>query len=242
MVLGHEMVLDGQDNLALSVVGYHERMITSLIQQIVRPGDIVVDIGAHIGYYTLLLARSVGVSGHVYAFEPDVDNFSLLKENVGRNGYERSVTIEQMAIADTPGTVALYHSTSTGDHRIYDSGNDRERTLTQASTLDTYFCNQERINFIKMDIQGAEALALRGSSRTLARNQDVQMITEFWPFGLMMAGTDPDDYVQSLEQLGFHLHLIDNARGTKEAVGSAGLIGKYDKYLDNWSGDLYCTR
>ncbi len=85
-VLGHRMFLDRFDSLSLSVVGRHEQCITELVQQIIKPGDIVLDIGANIGYYTLIFARCVGPTGHVYAFEPDPGSFALLQKNVQING------------------------------------------------------------------------------------------------------------------------------------------------------------
>src|SRR4051812_36357932 len=91
-VLGHRIHLDPNDSLLLSVNGVYEETEARLFEQSIRPGDVVVDVGGHIGYYTLLAARAVGATGHVYAFEPERGNFALLAENVAANGYADRVT------------------------------------------------------------------------------------------------------------------------------------------------------
>jgi tRNA G37 N-methylase Trm5 len=95
---GHFFYLDPHDSLGLSVMGSFEPAETELMRQRVRPGATVLDIGANIGYFTLLMARCVGPSGHVYAFEPEPKNFELLQHNVRRNNYA-NVTCGQAAKA-----------------------------------------------------------------------------------------------------------------------------------------------
>ena len=86
-VLGHRIHLDPGDSLLLSVNGAYEESEARLFEQSIRPGDVVVDIGANIGYYTLLAARAAGPQGHVYAFEPERGNYGLLTRNLAENGY-----------------------------------------------------------------------------------------------------------------------------------------------------------
>ena len=87
VVHGHKMFLDPKDSLRLSIFGVYEPFETDLVQHEVGEGDVVLDIGANIGYYTLIFARIVGEGGKVFAFEPDPDNFALLKKNVEASGY-----------------------------------------------------------------------------------------------------------------------------------------------------------
>src|SRR5437870_2877368 len=97
----------------------YEPFETQWIQYLVRPGDVVLDIGAHIGYYTTLLSQLVGVHGKVVAFEPDPTNFTLLQQNVARIACT-NVTLYNLALSDRNGTVALYLSAdNAGDHRIW---------------------------------------------------------------------------------------------------------------------------
>jgi len=116
---------------------------------------VVVDIGANIGYYTLIFARLVGEQGRVFAFEPDPANFSLLAKNVAVNNYH-NVELIQKAVSDQTGNARLYLSPkSTVDHRIYSSNDNRKFIDVEAVRLDDYFLdNNGKIDFIKMDIQG----------------------------------------------------------------------------------------
>ena len=80
IVQGHKMFLDSEDSLNLSINGIYEENETALIKKEIEQGNIVLDIGANIGYYTLIVAKLVGKNGKVFAFEPDPTNFALLKK------------------------------------------------------------------------------------------------------------------------------------------------------------------
>src|SRR3989344_3364089 len=86
-VMGNKIFLDDHDSLRLSILGVHEPYQTEIIMKNVKRGDVVLDVGANIGYYTLLFAKLVGPEGIVFAFEPDPTNFSILKKNVETNNY-----------------------------------------------------------------------------------------------------------------------------------------------------------
>ena len=92
---GEKMYLDDVDSLCLSINGIHEKIITNLIKKEIHSGDVVLDIGAHIGYYTLQFANLVGSTGKVYAFEPEPKNFELLKKNVQINKHDNVVLIQK---------------------------------------------------------------------------------------------------------------------------------------------------
>jgi hypothetical protein len=123
-VFGSVLRLDPEDSLYLGSHPY-EPYLTKLVMDLIRPGDVVVDVGAMIGYYTVIFARLVGADGTVYAFEPDPENFAILEENVSLNGYSH-VRLERAAVSDRAGTGRLYLNTSNrGDHRIFDSSDGR---------------------------------------------------------------------------------------------------------------------
>jgi FkbM family methyltransferase len=164
----------------------------------------VVDIGANIGYYTVIAAGKVGATGHVYAFEPEKENFNFLQKSVIDNKFGQ-VSACQMGISDKTGAEQLFLSTSNkGDHRMY-SVEGRSGVVIQVTTLDD-FCKQqsiEKIDVIKMDIQGAEGLALDGMKETLRNNKHIKMFTEFWPEGLRTTGHDPLIFLRTLQEYGF---------------------------------------
>ena len=106
---GHLMAIDPRDRLIgprLRRRGVWSEAETALYARCIRAGDTIVDVGANIGYFTLLFARSAGPAGRVFAFEPEPDNFRLLETNVERNGY-RNVTAVRQAVSGAPGSAPL---------------------------------------------------------------------------------------------------------------------------------------
>jgi FkbM family methyltransferase len=241
-VLGHKMFLDSADSLLLATNGVYEPFETDLLQKQVRPGDVVVDVGANIGYYTLLFARCVGPQGRVYAFEPDPTNFDLLQRNIQRNGYT-NVTLVRKAVAAQSGTLRLYLcEDNKGDHRTYDSHDGRPSVEIEAVSLDDYFAGYRgAIALIKMDIQGAEEGALRGMGRVLRDNPGVRIATELWPIGLQRSGTSAPAFLEYLRGQGFQLYHIDEAGGTLAPADVPHLLRTYVPEKENYT-NLLCTR
>lgn len=201
------MLLDGENSFYLSHKIY-EPSETELIKREVKKGYIVLDIGANIGYYTLMMAKLVGKEGKVFAFEPDPSSFEILKKNVEMNNYENVVYI-QKAVYNTTGKTNLYICGY--DHRnnsiydVYDKSIEIE-----SIRLDDYFSNYDGvIDFIKMDVQGAEVNALQGMPLTLQKNKNISMVTEIWPEGLNKARTSIDKYVELLLDNQFKLYNVD---------------------------------
>ncbi|HET9870069.1 MAG TPA: FkbM family methyltransferase, partial [bacterium] len=203
-VQGHRMFLDEKDTLELATREVYEPLETRLLLEHLAPGQVFVDIGANIGYYTLLAARRVGPEGRVFAFEPDPDNFRLLQKNVAVNGYA-NVILEPKALSDGEGEADLFlNPLNRGDHRLYDSGDGRVHVRVPRTALGSYFkAVQNRPHFIKMDIQGAEARALAGMRDLVAGLPRVLLVSEFGPEGLRRSGADPAGYLRDLASLGF---------------------------------------
>ncbi len=218
-VQGHKMFLDSKDILGLSINGIHEPFETELVKKETKNGDVVLDIGANIGYYTLIFAKLVGEEGKVFAFEPDPDNFSLLKKNVEINGY-RNVILVQKAVSNKTEKIRLYLSEENeADHRIYNSHDGRQFIEIEAIRLDDYFKNYNgKIDFIKMDIQGAEGGAIQGMPLLLQKTNNLKMVTEFWPIGFKRFGIKPEEYLKLLLKHGFKLYLINEQKKEIEAI------------------------
>lgn len=239
---GHKMFLDAKDSLHLSISGFHELLATELMNKEIKEGDVIIDVGANIGYYALIFARLVGGNGKVFAFEPDPTSFALLKKNVKLNGYKNIVLI-QKAVSDKNGKLKLYLAEDNlGDHRPYDSRDGRQYVEVEAVRLDDYFKDYERkINFVKMDIQGGEVKALQGMMNLLKKNQEVKVFTEFWPEGLEIAGIKPKDCLDLLLELGFKLYNI-NERGHKvEPISPPEVLAAYPNAKEDFT-NLLCLR
>ena len=239
---GHKLFLDSRDSLRLSIKDAHEPLETDVVKKEVKKGDVVLDIGANIGYYTLIFARLVGEQGKVFAFEPDPDNFALLKKNVEINGY-RNVTLVQKAVSNKTGKARLYLcEVCKGDHRIYDSHDNRASIEVEGIRLDDYFESYHgRIDFIKIDVQGAEGGVIQGMPLLLQKNKNLKIATEFWPIGLKTFGIDAEQYLDLLLKGGFTLYEMNNREKKIEPVDIAELLERYTPE-NAVHTDLLCLR
>ena len=171
----------------------------------------VVDVGANIGIYTAILVRIVGEKGKVYAFEPSPHNFNLLKKYNKSN----NVTLVQAAVGDTTGEIVLYVSDKLNvDHQTYETDEIRQKINVLSYRLDDYLKN-EKVDFIKMDIQGFEYHALLGMKNILRNNANIKIFMEFWPYGLIKAGSSPEKLLTFLHELDFKTEFIGKSSRKK---------------------------
>ena len=209
---------------ANTIKGGWEVETIRLFKQLAKEGDTVVDIGAHIGYYTLLAARIVGDTGKVYAFEPDPANHDVLVGNIKLNGFQNVVTVRK-AISDKNGQIELYlNEKNTGGHSIYRPEKVKRLVVVESVTLDDYFKNREHpIDIVKMDIEGAEMAALSGMRKIIETNENLKIFAEFHPAWVKKAGVSPEYFIsQLLDHYNFSVTAIqDYARPVKSArIGS----------------------
>ncbi len=191
---------------------FESRVALALLER----GEGFVDLGANLGYYTLLAATRVAAQGRVFAFEPDPDNFALLERNLAANRAHQA-RAERCAVGAAAGEARLYLSPDNlGDHRLYDSGDGRRAVSTPVVTLDGYFGDRERfprgagpLHLVKADTQGCEALILRGAEGFIAeQGPRLCWMLEFWPFGLARCGTSADELLERLAKLDVNLAIL----------------------------------
>jgi FkbM family methyltransferase len=193
-----------------------------LIGKYLKAGSTAVDVGANIGIYTEFMSNIVGVDGAVHAFEPSAENFIRLQQYT-RNC--RNVHLNQKAVGDVTGKLKLYISDDLNvDHRTYPSGEARRTLDIDSIRLDDYFCKGEKIDFIKMDIQGFEYHAFMGMPELLRNNKDIKILFEFWPYGLKAAGAGPNELIGLLKRHGFELFILD-----KKGIAILSELKEYDK-------------
>ncbi len=210
--------------MALSTHGDHfEKYTREIFEKMIKEGDTVVDIGAHIGIFTLIAARKVGPEGHVFAFEPASINFNLLVQNVNENGYDKRVTVVKKAITNYSGKQTLYleSADSTMGYRLLKDELPKGETvkmryeIVETTSLDEFFENYPSpINLIKMDIEGFEPQAIYGMKKILERNPKIIIFSEFHPRKLILASNNPYNYLENLSKLGFTLYEINEDRKT----------------------------
>lgn len=185
---------------------------TSLLVSRLKPGDVFLDIGANIGYYTILAAAMVNDAGLVVAYEPDEENFSLLCENVALNK-AANVMPFQMALSDFNGRKDLYLSPDNkGDHRLYDSGDGRcSRKVEVVHAGDHVRSLTSRVDFIKIDTQGSEYNILKGLKDIILESKShLTMIVELWPYGLRLSGASGGELLNLLESFDMSVSIIDH--------------------------------
>jgi FkbM family methyltransferase len=176
---------------------YADHAERQLLRQILVPGAVAVDAGANIGIYSQFLARCVGPAGAVYSFEPAPENFERLR--AAARGFSNMYLL-QAAVGERSGKSELYLSgTLNVDHRSYWTNNSARRVVQiDMVALDDYFKPGQRVDLIKMDIQGYEFHALRGAGRVLGDNPAAKLLLELWPYALKQAGTNWVELIDAL--------------------------------------------
>jgi len=213
-VQGSKMYLDPQDTWMASLFlkwGIHEKYETELFKRLIKKGMVVVDIGASIGYYTLLAARLVGEEGKCFAFEPDSHIYGLLCKNIEANGYKNVIAI-QKAVFNKSGKMKLFlDKRELGRHSLSEANvpNRADSITIETISLDEFFKNKDfKIDVIKMDVEGSEMGVLQGMTNLINKNDNLKIITEFWPIGLRRSGFSPTEFLNKLKEYGFTLYEI----------------------------------
>jgi FkbM family methyltransferase len=259
-VEGSRIRLDPQDRTiseAIFLYGTWEPFETELVRRIVRPGQTFLDIGAHIGYYSLVAARAMEGRGRVFSFEPSPVNFALLEENVRMNGLDGVIRPTHAALFREPSEIELYLAEhNSGDNRIYPSTPEEdtyvnghlsgERRVVKVPALkgDDFLAEQgvEKVDVIKLDVQGAEMDVLHGLSRTL-KSPDLVIFTEFWPYGLRRSGADPNAWLDLMaKQLGFRMFHIQAEERRVTPIEPERFVRDKDDADPREQIDLICCR
>lgn len=187
---------------------YADRSERRLLADNLGEGSVVVDAGANVGIYSEFLSKCVGLTGVVHSFEPDPDNFTRLYAALCN---VPNVRLNQLAVSDKTGESLLYISKELNvDHRAYPTeGETRKAISIQSTTLDNYFPPGERVDLIKMDIQGYELRALLGAERVLVDNPETKLLLECWPYGLRAAGDSAQALLSFFRQHGRAIFRIE---------------------------------
>jgi FkbM family methyltransferase len=190
---GGRMIVDTGDTVGcvVAVSGVWEPHVTEVFRRLVRPGDVVVDVGAHIGYYTLLASRLVGGDGHVYAFEPTPARFAELRTNLELNGVT-NVTALELAAGAANATATLFEaprantSASTIAPRAALESfaeSDVPRWQVKVTRAADHIASEHRshVRVMKVDVEGAEIDALRGLEQLMSGDAPVAVLVEISP-------------------------------------------------------------
>jgi len=236
-VRGKKMYLDLADKThceTLYTRGAWEEAETSFLKRIIKDGMVVVDVGANVGYYTLLASDYVGKNGRVFAFEPDPSRYELLVRNIRVNQCN-NVELIQKAVSNRGGHSRLFYglSKNKGDQRLYSFLDSRESVEVETIRLDDFF-NQINlpVHVVKMDIQGFEYAALEGMSGVINKNRDLTLISEYFPEGMSEAGSSPQKFLDELVRNGFRLSLLNNMDHSLKQVTPADILKRTEPALN----------
>jgi FkbM family methyltransferase len=227
-VVGGQVVVDLGDWVTLAIAGEHgwESHLCRLAERIVLPGQTVIDVGAHAGVFTTLLASVVGTSGRVYAFEPAPDNLRLLERTVALNGHQAIVSVERAALSDVsaPGTATLFAYTpgdgpgrfpgaSTMLHSLVEGdgygGGPVDQVAITSLDLFTKARGIASASFLKVDVEGAELKVLRGSRELIQRSPEIVLLVELHPRELQSQGSSASEVVDFVTGLGLEVRQIE---------------------------------
>lgn len=195
--------------------GRYEPFETEVFRMSIGSGDVVVDAGANIGWYTVIGALCTGSAGRVFAFEPQRDNFALLAASIARNKLPWAQP-EALALAERGGEALLHISNDNlGDHQLFQGDGTRSTEPVHTTTLDDYLgATHAAADVLKLDTQGSELRILAGARAVLDRNpsRGTVILLEYWPYGLQSSGSKPGALAERLKDLGGALFVIDERR------------------------------
>lgn len=226
---GHVLLFDPSDKILLETFskGDYEKATTTAIKKLVKKGMNVINIGANIGYFTLLMARQVGPTGKVFAFEPFPNTAKFLQKNVDVNGY-KNVEVHTKAVSNKKSKADFWVGGSSTHSFLSEMKTQSYPQLTKVEvetiTIDDFLRERNfKIDFMMMDPEGSEKYILEGMTKTLEKNPEIGIITEYNPYTLKLAETDGKSFLNLIERLGFSIYMIDENDGeikptTKEQI------------------------
>lgn len=205
------------------------------IRRYLKTGEVFVDVGAHLGFFSMIAARKVGAEGCVYAFEPSPDTFRHLEANVALNRFSQVICVPA-AVSDQPGSAVL--------HTRLNEPSDAFSTLTNFNpdnqvksmpvtcvSLDEYLQQQKRsdVHLVKIDVEGWEAHVLRGAESLLTTPDAPVLVIEFCDWLAEAAGSSTQALRSQIEALGYGLYHYDPANIFIEPV--QGASWQYDNLI-----------
>ena len=198
----------------------YESEIFQLICRFLERNDSFIDIGAHIGYYSVLAAKILGNQGKVFAFEPELSNYQKILENINLN-HLNNIQLFNLAVgSETKPTQIFVNQDNDGGHALWDVGkhpfnqkslNNQTMQNTQLSTLDNILSqvgNITNLKMIKIDTEGAELDVIKGAVNTIGKYDVPYIICEINRFGLQQMGTNETELREFMNSLEYETYLV----------------------------------
>lgn len=227
-----KIILNQQD-VAVSgmlALGAFEPYQMALFRQIIKPGMTVVDIGANIGLYSVIAGKLVGKDGKVFSFEPEKNNYEFLNRNIEANNLN-NVFPNKTAVSSEKSTKNLFlFSENTGSYSLVDNRKTNVSVPVQTDTLDNLLkqLSTNKVDVIKMDIEGAEYKAFEGMIQTINNSANLKMMIEFFPNAIRRFNQDPLQFLNTIKSLGFKISEINEDKKTTIEINDL------DKFIQNF--------
>lgn len=222
---GYKMFVDARDvSIAphLIVDGAFEEYTDAVLRSIIRPGMHILEIGANVGVFTLLMAHRTGSKGSVLSFECDPELAQIVRDNLEINGLAHIGKVDDRAVSDKVGTLRFFSASHhrgngtliEGLEQIPRMSLERREIEVQSTTIDEILKEQTHgFDLVKIDAEGAESAIFRGGSSLFAdRAKPLRVIVEFAPAFISSSGDDPSNYLDRWESNGFTIQRIDERR------------------------------
>lgn len=229
------LLIDKNDKPTLEAFSQknYEKTSSNALKKLLKKGMTAINIGANIGYFTLLMAKYVGPKGRVFAFEPSLRTSKILEKNMEINGCS-NVTVIPKGVSNKVGKFDLWAGSGSvfnfvskkapkHDPRLY-------KTSIDITTIDEFLKEKNlKVDFIQIDAEGSEKYIFEGMKKTLEKNPDLELIIEYNPFTLELAGTSGEELLELVSKLGFHIHLIDETSEMIQPVKKEKILQDFEK-------------
>lgn len=191
--------------------GIWEPYETSLMLELLPPGGVFLDVGANIGYFSILAAGHMGPRGQVFAFEPGPENFRLIQRSAAANDLEGRIHAVEAGLAAADGAARLFLSEDNlGDHQIFSTGEGRSSTGIRLLNGANYLRSKlERIDLVKIDTQGSEYGVVEGLL-PLLQSLSPAILVELTPLSLRQCGSSGRALVELLARLDQSIWIVDH--------------------------------
>ncbi len=230
-------------------LGEYEKVLTEIVKSLLRKGDVCLDVGANFGWYSTLFHKYSGDSGEVHAFEPMPPTFEELSQNYDLMGSPSNVFINHLALGEKEDEliINLFEGLSTGHASLSDQGrHDAISYKCKVITLDNYLKekNVADVNFIKVDIEGAEMMFLKGADKLFK-----QKVPPIWLMEMALQQTKnfgylPDDLIKFMrEQADYEFYKVDEINAKlikidgfeKDDIGANVICFPRGQYADRFA-------
>lgn len=214
----------------------YERHVTDWLKRNIETGATAIDVGAHIGYYAVLISSLIGSNGNALFIEPLPEHYKALRDNLETNGFSSTRAI-QLAVSDTNGQADFFPASDSGRNSLrYNEVTDRKPIRIITITLDDLLekFSIDMVDLLQLDVEGAECLIFKGGHSVLTSGRIRTVLCEYHPDQLMQSfGVKPADFIDTVVAAGFEIFSLD-AKTSDEIEFSREKINSYQHLVFRW--------